>query len=45
MEEKPIYPTQLYKSKEGDMIINKTPTSDEVKGKKIARWFVQDDNL
>ena len=45
MEEKPVYPSQFYKVKEGDITIDRTPASEAVKGKKIARWTVEDEDL
>ena len=45
MEEKPVYPSQFYKAKEGDIIVDRTPASEAVKGKKIAGWTVEDEDL
>jgi hypothetical protein len=45
MEEKPIYPSQFYKAKEGDIVVDRTPASEAVKGKKIAGWTVGDEEL
>lgn len=45
MEEKPIYPKQFYQVKEGDIKIDHTPASEAVKGKKIAGWTVEDEDL
>ena len=34
MEEDPIYATQIYKVKKGDILVDHTSTSKAVKGKK-----------
>ena len=36
MEEKPVYPSQFYKAKEGDIIVDRTPAAEAIKGKK--KW-------
>ena len=45
MEEKPVYPPQFYKVKEGEIAIDHTPASEAVKGKQIAGWTVEDEDL
>ena len=45
MEEKPVYLDQFYKVKEGDIKVDHTPASETVKGKKIAGWTVEDEDL
>ena len=45
MEEKPVYPNQFYKVKEGDITVDITPAAEAVKGKKIAGWTVEDEDL
>jgi hypothetical protein len=45
MEEKPIYPAQFYKVKEGKIVIDRTPALEVVKGKQIAGWTIEDDEM
>ena len=45
MEEKPVYPDQFYKIKEGDITVDITPAAEAVKGKKIAGWTIEDEDL
>ena len=45
MEEKPIYPSQFYKMKKRDIEIDHTPASEAFKGKKIAGWTVEVEDL
>jgi hypothetical protein len=45
MEEKPIYPAQFYKVKEEKIVIDRTPALEAVKGKQIAGWMIEDDEM
>jgi hypothetical protein len=45
MEEKLVYPDQFYKVKVGDKTVDVTPAIEAVKGKKIAEWTVEDEDL
>jgi hypothetical protein len=44
MEEKPIYSSQFYKAK-GDIVVDHALASEVVKGKKIAGWILEDEDL
>ena len=45
MDEKLVHPSQIYKVKEGDIEVDHTPASEVVKGKTIAGWTVEDEDL
>jgi len=45
MKEKHVYPKQFYKAKEEDIAVDHTLASKDVKGKKIARWTIEDEDL
>ena len=45
MEEKPVYPHKIHKAKEGDIAVDNTPASEAVKGKSIAGWTIEDEDL
>ena len=45
MGEKPIYPSHFYETKEGEQAIDQTPASEAVKGKTIAGWTVEDEDM
>ena len=40
-----VYPDQFYKVKEGDMTMDITHAANAVKGKKLVRWTVEDEDL
>jgi hypothetical protein len=42
MEKKLVYPKQFYKAKEKNIVVDRT---EVVKGKKIAEWTVEDEDL
>lgn len=45
MGEKPVYPSHFYKMKEGEQAIDKTPASEVFKGKTIAGWIIEDEDM
>ena len=45
MENKLVYPNQFYKIKEGDITVDTTLAAEVVKGKKIAGWTIEDEDL
>ena len=45
MEERPIYPAQFYKVKEGEIVIDRISALEPVKGKQIAGWTIEDDEM
>ena len=45
MEEKPIYPAQFHKVKEGKIVIDRFPALEAMKGKQIAGWTIEDDEM
>lgn len=45
VEEKPTYHAQCYKMKEGEILINRTPTSEALKGKQFVGWTIEDDEM
>jgi hypothetical protein len=45
MGEKPVYPSHCYKMKEAQQAIDRTSASEAVKGKTIAGWTIEDEDM